>query len=123
MRFLTDKKRVHGLGSARSGTKHHIGMTISSYGLIVLVPLFLIVVGPMVGQPYQDVVAHFARPFPALITGLTLLVGLIHFNNGIRMTFEDYVHGYKRELLIILTTIFCYGTAAFALFALARLSF
>ena len=41
MRYLTDRKRAVGLGSAKSGTEHHWHMQISSIALIILVPLFV----------------------------------------------------------------------------------
>ena len=122
MAFLTDRKRVSGLGSARTGTGHHWSMTVSSYGLIVLVPLFLFTFGPLVGASHDTVLASFARPFPALVAALTLVVGMMHFKNGVRMTIEDYVHGWMREFWIILVTIFCYGLAAAGLFAIARIA-
>lgn len=122
MAFLTDRKRVDGLGSARTGTDHHWSMTVSSWGLIVLVPLFLLTFGPMIGESHEQVVAYFARPFPAIIAGLTLTVSFLHFKNGIRMTIEDYVHGYMRELWIIGISIFSYGAIATGLFALARIA-
>lgn len=122
MAFLTDRKRVRGLGSARTGTEHHWSMTLSSYGLLVLVPLFVFTFGPMLGQEHAAVTAYFARPFPAIVASLTLVVGFMHFKNGVRMTIEDYVHGYMREFWIIAVSIFCYAAAATGLFAIARIA-
>lgn len=122
MAFLTDRKRVGGLGSARTGTEHHWSMTLTSWGLIVLVPLFVMTFAPMLGEDHATVVQHFGRPFPAIIAALGLIVGLVHFKNGIRMTIEDYVHGYMREFWIIAVSIFCYALAATGLFAIARIA-
>lgn len=122
MAFLTDRKRAVGMGSAKDGTHHHWQMTISAVALLVLVPLFIFTVGPMIGAPHDAVVAHFARPFPALIAGLTLIVGAIHFKNGVQSPIEDYVHGLARKLLIILMICLSYGAAATGLFALAKLA-
>lgn len=122
MAFLTDRKRANSLGSARSGTEHHQGMTMSSYGLLILVPLFVFTFGPMIGENHADVLAYFANPCPALIAAMTIVVSLVHFKNGIRMTFEDYAHGFTREALIIITNIVCYGAAAAGLFAIASIA-
>ena len=122
MAFLTDRKRATGMGSARMGTEHHQGMTTSSYGLLILVPLFVFTFGPMIGESYSAVLDYFAKPFPAIVAALTLVTALMHFKNGIRMTFEDYAHGYTREALIILTNITCYGAAAAGLFAIASIA-
>lgn len=122
MAFLTDRKRAVGLGSAKTGTEHFWHMTVTSYILLPLVPLFLIVFGPMVGEDYATVVAHFGKPFPALITAAALVVGLNHFRHGVQVLIEDYVHGLTRKLLIIAMIGVSYGVMAIGLFALARLA-
>ena len=122
MQFLTERKRVIGLGSAKTGTEHHWSMTLSSYGLLILVPLFVFTFGPMLGQPYDEVVAYFARPFPSVVTGLTIIVGFLHFKGGVQTLIEDYVHGAARTGLIITMTCLSYGAIGVALYALARLA-
>jgi succinate dehydrogenase / fumarate reductase membrane anchor subunit len=122
MAYLTDRKRAVGLGSARSGTRHHWNMTVSSYALLLLTPLFLIAVGPMFGAPHAEVAAHFARPFPAIVTALMLVVGFSHFRQGVQVLIEDYSAGLTRHLLIIATACLSYGAMATGLFALVRLA-
>ena len=122
MRYLTDRKRAVGMGSAKTGTEHFWHMQISSAALLVLVPLFVFTFGPILGAPHEDVVAWFARPFPALVAALTLAVGLVHFRNGAQVAIEDYSEGLTRKVLILLTILLAYGTLAVGLFALARLA-
>lgn len=122
MAFMTDRKRAVGMGSAKTGTEHHWHMQISSYALIILVPLFMFTVGPVVGDPHDSVVAHFGRPFVAIITGLTLIVGFNHFRHGVQVLIEDYVHGAARKLLIITMICVSYGAMGVGLFALAKLA-
>jgi succinate dehydrogenase / fumarate reductase membrane anchor subunit len=122
MAYLTDRKRVAGLGAARTGTEHHFAMTVSSVGLLILVPLFVFTFGPMLGQPHEAVIAYFARPFPAIVAGLTIVVGFLHFKNGVRVLIEDYVHGSAREALIIAMTCLSYAAIGVGLFALAKLA-
>lgn len=122
MRYLTDRKRASGMGSARAGTEHFWSMTVSSYGLVVLVPLFVFTFGPMLGASHEAVTAYFARPFPAIVAGLTIVVGFLHFKNGVRVLIEDYVHGYMREFLIIAMTGLSWAAIATGLFALIRLA-
>jgi len=122
MAFLTDRKRATGMGSAKTGTHHHWNMTVSSVGLLVLVPLFVFTFGSMLGQPHGEVVAYFARPFPAIVAGLTLTVGFMHFKNGVQVVIEDYVHGLARKIAIITMICLSYGAAATGLYALARLA-
>lgn len=122
MRFLTDRKRAIGNGSAREGTERHWNMTVSSYGLLVLVPLFLCAFGSILGASYAEVTAHFAKPFPAIVTTLTIWVGMMHFKNGVRMAVEDYAHGFMRELLIVATAVLSYGIAATGVFAILKMA-
>jgi len=122
MAYVTDRKRAEGLGSAKEGTHHHWSMQVSSVGLIILVPLFLVTFGRILGAPHEEVVAYFARPFPAVVAGLTLVVGFVHFKNGVQVLIEDYVGGAARRALIIAMTCLSYAAAATALFALARLA-
>ncbi|WP_208348910.1 succinate dehydrogenase, hydrophobic membrane anchor protein [Pseudaestuariivita rosea] len=122
MAFLTDRKRASGMGSAKEGTQHHWNMMVSSAGLLVLVPLFIFTFGPMLGQPHEAVVAYFARPFPAIVAALTLVVGFMHFKNGVQVLIEDYVHGIMRKVLIIAMICLSYAAAGTGLFAIARIA-
>ena len=122
MAFLTDRKRAVGMGSAKTGTEHFWSMTVSSVALLILVPLFVFTFGPMLGEPHDEVVAYFARPFPAIVAALTLVVGFMHFKNGVQTLIEDYVHGLARKVLIIAMICLSYAAAATTLFALARIA-
>lgn len=120
--FATDRKRATGMGSAKEGTHHFWNMTISSVALVFLMPLFIFTFGPMLGEPHAEVVAYFARPFPALVAALTLLVGFMHFKNGVQVLIEDYTQGMTRKVLIIATVCVSYAAAATGLFAIARIA-
>ena len=122
MAFLTDRKRVMGLGTAGSGTEHHWHQTVLSAGLVILVPLFLFTFGRVLGEPWAVVVAYYSRPFPALIAVLTLAVGWIHFAKGVQVLLEDYVHGAARKWGIVATTCLSYAAALASVYALARLA-
>jgi len=122
MSYVTDRKRVSGLGSARSGTTHHWHQTVLSAALVILVPLFLLTFGAALGEPWPEVVAYYSRPFPALVAALTLTVGWIHFAKGVQMLIEDYVRGFARKALIVATTCFSYAAALACVFAVARLA-
>lgn len=122
MAFLTDRKRAVGMGSAKTGTQNFWNMTVSSYGLLILTPLFLFTFGAQLGRPYEEVVAYFARPFPAIVAGLMLVAGFLHFIRGMRMVIEDYAHGLTREWLIIAVTCLSYAAMGAGVFALVRLA-
>jgi succinate dehydrogenase / fumarate reductase, membrane anchor subunit len=122
MAYVTDRKRAVGLGSAKSGTEHFWSMTKSSAALLVLVPLFVFSVGPMLGRPHAEVVAFFARPFPAIVTALTIAVGFMHFKSGVQVLIEDYSDGLTRKVLILVMTGVSYAAAATGLYAIARIA-
>jgi len=122
MRYLTERKRAEGTGSARTGTEHHWWMTISSYALIPLVILFVAIIGPLLGSDYETVTATLSRPVPAVIVGLAWVAALLHFKNGARMTVEDYWQGYTRQILLIVLAGLCWALIGFGLFALARIA-
>ena len=122
MRYLTDRKRANGMGSAKSGTAHFWAMKVSSVALLILIPLFVFTFGTIVGEDYATVTAYFAHPFPALITALTLIVGFEHFQSGAQVLIEDYVHGLAQKITIILIKCISYGLMAMGLFAIAKLA-
>lgn len=122
MRYLTDRKRAAGMGSAKSGTAHFWAMKVSSVALLILIPLFVFTFGPMLGASYADVTSYFAQPFPAIVAALTLLVGFKHFNDGAQTMIEDYVHGTTQKIVIIAVTCLSYGAAAIGLFAIAKIA-
>ena len=122
MSYVTDRKRATGRGSARTGTMHHWGMTVSSSGLIVLAPLFVITFGCALGKSYEEVLAYYGQPFPAIVAALMIWISFMHFKNGVRVVIEDYIHGVWREFWIIFTTCMSYGAAATGIFAIAKLA-
>lgn len=122
MRYLTDRKRAVGMGSAKTGTAHFWAMKVSSAALLVLIPLFVFTFGPMLGEPHADVMAYFSRPFPAIVAALTIVVGFMHFKDGVQVLIEDYVHGLAQKILIIAMICLSYAAAATGLFAIARIA-
>lgn len=122
MRYLTDRKRVDGLGAAKSGVHHFWVMKVSSVALLGLIPLFVFTFGPMLGQPHDVVLEYFSRPFPAIVAALTIVVSFRHFKDGVQVLIEDYVHGWAQRALIIAMILLSYAAAAVGLFAIARIA-
>ncbi len=122
MSFLTDRKRAVGLGSTNDGVHHFWAMKLSSVALLILIPLFVFTFGPMLGAPHADVMAYFARPFPAIVAALTIIVSFKHFRDGVQTLIEDYVHGTAQKIWIIAMTCLSYGAMATGLFAIAKIA-
>jgi succinate dehydrogenase / fumarate reductase membrane anchor subunit len=122
MRYLTDRKRAMGKGSAHSGTEHHWFMTVTAVALAFMVPVWLYIFGSALGQSHEAVLATFARPFPAILTALVLVTGMRHFAKGATMMIEDYAQGSMRKILIIAAISLSYAIMATGLFALVRIA-
>ena len=120
--FTTARKRAENLGASGAGTDHHWNNIVTSIALLVLVPLFVFTFGSILGRPYEEAREALANPFVALVIGLTLLVGLVHFRHGVQVVLEDYAHGTPRRLMIIAAICTTYAILAVGLFAVARLA-
>jgi len=122
MRYLTDRKRAIGKGASHTGTELHWYMTVSAVGLAIMVPTFLIIFGRALGSGHEQVLETFARPVPAILTALVLVIGLQHFRRGAQMMIEDYARGMNRKIAVIFVITFSYFLMACGLFALAKLA-
>lgn len=122
MAFMTARKRASGLGSGKTGTEHHWLMMVTSFALLVLVPLFIFTFGSALGKSHEEVVAYYSKPWPAMIAALTFMVGYFHFSKGVQTLIEDYVHGTARTVSIIAMICLSYGAAAFGIYAVLRMA-
>lgn len=122
MRYLTNRKRAEGLGSARAGTEHHMAMTATGWALLVLVPVLVFVLARTIGGSLADVRETFANPFVAILTALFLIVGMRHFAKGAQTVIEDYSHGAARSALIMAANAISTLTMAAGLYALIKLA-
>lgn len=122
MRYLTDRKRAQGLGAGKSGTRTHWQVMVRAMFLTVLVPLFIFTFGAGLGGTYEEVLAYFSRPFPAIVTGLTLVIGLLQLMYEAQETIEDYVHGIAEKISLVAMWALGYTLMAAGLFALVKLA-
>lgn len=122
MAFLTDRKRALGSGSGREGTHHHWQMIASSVALVFIVPVFVLMIGAALGDDHASVVEYFSRPLPAIFTGLSLVVLMLHLMREAQAAIEDYMHGLAEKLTLIAAQAFTYSVIAAGLFALAKIA-
>jgi len=122
MRYLTDRKRAVGKGAGHSGTEHHWYMQVSAVALAFLLPVWVYIFGSALGQGHEAVMATFARPFPAIVTGLVLVVSMRHFAKGAQMMIEDYARGTTKKALVIAAISLSYAVMATGLYALVRIA-
>ena len=122
MAYITDRKRVLGLGVSRAGTAHHWQMLVTSILLVFLVPAFVITFALGLSTSRAEVLAHYANPLPALITVFALIVGIYHLMLEVRAAVEDYVHGTAGKLTLIAVTALSYGLIGVGIFCIARIA-
>ncbi|MBL3568712.1 succinate dehydrogenase, hydrophobic membrane anchor protein [Rhodovulum sp. BSW8] len=122
MRYLTDRKRAEGLGASKAGTEHHWYMNVSGVGLTLLIPFFVFILGTSLGAPYEEVVATLSQPFPAVIVGLTIAAGMLHFRRGAQMMIEDYWGGMTRKVMLWTVICLSYLVMAAGLYAIVRIA-
>lgn len=122
MRYLTDRKRAVGKGASHTGTEHHWHMTVSAVALAFLVPTWIYIFGHAIGGSRAEVVATFARPFPAILTALVLVVAMRHFAKGSTMMLQDYAKGTALKSGIIFVYSLSGVIAASGLYALIRMA-
>lgn len=121
-RYMTDRKRALGLGSGRQGTHHHWQMMVTSMLLVILVPAFVITFALGLGGTYEEVLAYYSRPIPAIISILTLAVVIFHLMSETLVAVEDYVHGLAGKLTIVAVTAGCYTLIVAGVFAVAKIA-
>ena len=77
MNFKTDRSKVSGLGSAKSGASHWFGERLKSVALIPLTIIFIFVMAPIIGKDHNIVIKSFQNPFTSISI---ILFFLITFN-------------------------------------------
>ncbi|MDA7846987.1 succinate dehydrogenase, hydrophobic membrane anchor protein [Amylibacter sp.] len=124
MTFRTDRAKVLGLGSAKSGADHWFGERLKSVALIPLTIIFVLIVAPLIGKDHATVVASFQNPFVSISLILFFLVTFKHLEEGLQVIIEDYVHSKgSLLLLIIINKLFCWTFGLAAVFAILKITF
>ncbi|MDB2333079.1 succinate dehydrogenase, hydrophobic membrane anchor protein [Amylibacter sp.] len=124
MTFRTDRAKVLGLGSAKSGADHWFGERLKSVALIPLTIIFVLIVAPLVGKDHATVIASFQNPFVSISLILFFLVSFKHLEEGLQVVIEDYVHSKgSLLLLIIFNKLFCWTFGLAAVFAILKITF
>ena len=124
MTFRTDRAKVLGLGSAKSGADHWFGERLKSVALIPLTIIFVLIVAPLIGKDHATVVASFQNPFVSISLILFFLVTFKHLEEGLQVVIEDYVNSKgSLLLLIIFNKLFCWTFGLAAVFAILKITF
>jgi succinate dehydrogenase / fumarate reductase membrane anchor subunit len=120
----TSRRRVSGLGSARSGTGHFWLQRLTALANLPLVLSFLFIVIYAAGGTREEVVAFLGQPVVAIVVLLTLLSITTHMRIGMQVIIEDYVlsEGVK-VLALMANTFFAIAVGCAGAFAILKISF
>ncbi|WP_116130780.1 succinate dehydrogenase, hydrophobic membrane anchor protein [Tropicimonas sp. IMCC34043] len=121
MHYITDRKRAAGKGSLAHGADHQLQVTYSSYMMAILVVLFLIRIAPLIGAPYEVVLAGLTSPFNTVICGLFIVSTTYHWRFNIKKVFEDYVPKGWDFAGMIITTALGWFFCGLGLYSLVKL--
>jgi succinate dehydrogenase / fumarate reductase membrane anchor subunit len=96
--------RARGLGAAHAGVEHWWGQRVSSVALAPLSLWFVISVLSLLGAEQSAVAAWVARPLNAALLLALILLTFHHAQAGMQVVFEDYIHGARLRMAIVLVT-------------------
>ena len=124
MNMRTPLARVRGYGSAKSGTQHFWHQRLTAVANIPLTIAGLIIVISVMGRNHAAAVQILGSPVVAIILLLFVFSITYHMRLGMQIVIEDYVHGERTKLaLVMLNTFFAIAVALASAFALLKLSF
>ncbi len=124
MTMLTPLKRARGLGSAKEGADHFLRQRITAVANLIFVPFVVWLIVSLAGADLAAVKATLSHPLVATALIVFVVSVAVHMRIGMQVIIEDYVHGERAKLLVLLVnTLFAYGVAATAIFAVLKLSF
>ncbi|MBB3771036.1 succinate dehydrogenase / fumarate reductase membrane anchor subunit [Angulomicrobium tetraedrale] len=120
----TPRRKVAGLGSARSGTGHFWLQRVTALANIILVIIALPIVISMAGGGQEAVLSTLRHPLAALVLLLLLLSMTFHMRIGMQVVIEDYVHSEGTKVLALIgNTFFTIAVGAAGAFAILKISF
>jgi succinate dehydrogenase / fumarate reductase membrane anchor subunit len=120
----TPFSRVHGLGTAHSGTEHFWMQRLTGIANLPLIIAFLVVIVSLVGASQASVIATLSNPFVAMILLAALISVLIHMRIGMQVIIEDYVHSELRKIVLLMAnTFFTLAVGIAAAYAILKINF
>jgi len=123
MSYKTDYKTVAGLGTAKNGTGHFTSQRLTAIAMIPLGLFFLYPFVHALGGGYGAVIQTYRNPLNAVIAIGFFIVGFRHLRLGLQVVIEDYVHGDRNRMILMITNALMWrGFAIAGAFAVAKIA-
>jgi succinate dehydrogenase / fumarate reductase membrane anchor subunit len=119
----TSLGRVRGLGSAHEGTHHWWHQKLTAGANILLMSWLMISIARRPGYDYGAMREWLSSAWVAV--PMILLIGSVfyHFRLGLQVVIEDYQHGERRVVAMVLLNLFTAVVAGTAIFAILKIAF
>jgi succinate dehydrogenase / fumarate reductase, membrane anchor subunit len=120
----TEKSKVRGLGSAKSGTDHFFRQRVTALANVPLAIAFIIIIVGLQGADHALMLATMSHPLVAILLLLFIVSGVIHMRLGMQVIIEDYIHSEGTKIvMLIANTFFAIAVATASIFAVLKMAF
>jgi succinate dehydrogenase / fumarate reductase, membrane anchor subunit len=115
--------RVRNLGASHSGTSDFWLQRITAVALLLLTLPVIVVVMMLLGRNQAGAAQILGSPLVAITLLLFVIASVWHMKIGMQVVIEDYVHGEKVKLaLIMANNFFSFAVALASIYAIFKLS-
>src|SRR4029453_4430141 len=115
--------RVRNLGSSHSGTRDFWRQRLTAVAMALLIVPVIVIVLLLLGRNQAGAAQILGQIPIAIILLLFIVASTWHMKIGMQIVIEDYVHGEKAKLaLVIANNFFCIAVALASIYAILKLS-
>ena len=119
----TPLARVRNLGSSHSGTRDFWRQRLTAVAMTLLIVPVIVVVMMLIGSNQAGAKLILGQIPIAIILLLFIVASTWHMKIGMQVVIEDYIHGEKTKLaLVIANNFFCIAVALASIYAIVKLS-
>ena len=112
------------LKKGNESTNHWISQRISSFLLLPLSVFFVIIFIQVMDKPFNEALIKFQDPVNNLLTVTFILVSLWHYQQGIQVVLEDYIHNPRnRKITLGINRVLSWILAIVAIFSFINIYF
>ena len=119
----TPLARVRALGSSHSGTGDFWRQRLTAVAMVLLIVPVIVIIVMLLGSNHAGAMQILGQLPVAILLLLFIVASTWHMRIGMQIVIEDYVHGEKTKLaLVIANNFFCIAVALASIYAILKLS-